>query len=134
MPKCQVAVGVVWDKNNQVLITKRPYHVAQGGLWEFPGGKIEEHETPNEALLRELHEEIGIRVKKSQFMMQIEEPNEDNSLCLIVFHVVAFDGLAKPLAEQLDLQWVKPTDLSQYTFPDTNKAIISQLANSQVSF
>ncbi|MDX1824308.1 MAG: NUDIX domain-containing protein, partial [Thiohalomonadales bacterium] len=55
-----VAVGVVRNSQGQLLIAKRPAHVHQGDRWEFPGGKIESGETPQQALQRELHEEVGI--------------------------------------------------------------------------
>jgi 8-oxo-dGTP diphosphatase len=58
-----VVAAALIDVDGRVLIAKRPPHKSQGGLWEFPGGKIEPHETPEAALIRELDEELGIHVK-----------------------------------------------------------------------
>ena len=73
-----MAVGVIFDnqQSDQILIAKQPQHLHQGGLWEFPGGKVAAGETVDQALKRELFEELGITVTQSQ-LMQVEHNYSD---------------------------------------------------------
>ena len=66
-----VAVGVILDSSRRVLLTRRAADSHQGGLWEFPGGKVEPGESLAVALARELHEELGIRVRRSSPLLEV---------------------------------------------------------------
>jgi 8-oxo-dGTP diphosphatase len=121
----EVAVGVI-KQGNKIYISKRADDLHQGGKWEFPGGKREANETIEQALSRELFEEIGIQVtEQSQFML-IEHDYGDKKVCLDVRLVEGFEGQASHQEGQQS-QWVDITDLSQFTFPDANKVIIDKL-------
>jgi 8-oxo-dGTP diphosphatase len=108
------------------LITKRPEHVHQGGLWEFPGGKLETGETPNEGLARELFEELGIRVRSSRPLIRVHHDYGDRHVLLDVHRVVAFAGDPRGREGQ-PLAWVHPEDMVAETFPAADRPIISAL-------
>ena len=127
-----VAVGVIFDnqKADQILIAKRPQHLHQGGLWEFPGGKVSEDETVDQALERELLEELGITVIQSQPLMQVQHNYSDKQVFLDIWTVTQFSGEARGLEGQ-QCQWVAIQQLlsaeSKYQFPEANKAILEKL-------
>lgn len=120
----QVAVGVIKNKRGEVLLAKRPAHVHQGGLWEFAGGKIEYGETAEQALQRELHEELGIEVSAFTPLITIPHDYDDVRVCLQVFMIQQFHGTVQSKEGQA-LCWVKPEQLQHYALPSANRAIIS---------
>lgn len=124
-----VAVGVLVNHRNQVLITKRCSEGPYGNLWEFPGGKIEAGETVTQALHRELQEELGVRCTDSQFLSEYIHQYDDCTVCLHVFIVSNYEGQISCKENQQGYQWVQPTELSLYEFPEGNKAIIRQLVD-----
>ncbi len=119
-----VAVGVVWDKAGRVMIALRHDAAHQGGLWEFPGGKIEAGETVEQALSRELEEELDISVQKMTPLIKIKHQYSDLKVQLDVWTVLDFAGKATGLEGQ-KIQWVFPEQLKQYSFPEANKPIIA---------
>lgn len=121
-----VAVGVI-RKGNQVLIAKRPQHLHCGGLWEFPGGKIEPGESPELALQRELQEEIGINIQKAQALTEIVHDYAEKSVKLYVFQVEHFHGEPRGQEGQT-IEWIDISLLSNKHFPAANQAIISLLS------
>jgi 8-oxo-dGTP diphosphatase len=120
-----VAVGVIKD-GNKIYISKRADDLHQGGKWEFPGGKREKNESIEQALARELSEEIGIKVTKQSSFMLIEHDYGDKKVRLDVRLVEEFEGVASHQEGQQS-QWVDIDNLSQYTFPDANEVIIEKL-------
>lgn len=123
----KVAVAIIIDNQQRILVTQRPLDVPQGGCWEFPGGKLEANETPEQALIREIKEEVGIEVKQCTLLGEIEHQYPDKLVQLIVFHVSEFLGTASRLEGQLDLKWVSRDLLNTDHFPDANKAIFNLL-------
>lgn len=121
----EVAVGVI-KAGNKIYISKRSDDLHQGGKWEFPGGKREVNETIEQALARELAEEIGIQVTKQSPFMLIEHDYGDKKVRLDVRLVEGFDGQASHQEGQQS-KWVEINELSQFTFPDANKVIIDKL-------
>lgn len=125
--KIHVAVGLIKNNDNQYLISKRHAHLHQGGLWEFPGGKIEANETAYTALCRELYEELNLTVKQASPFVRISYAYPDKHVCLDVWRVDDFTGdLHSPSGQAI--QWVHPAELSNYTFPAANKAILNCIA------
>ena len=129
----QIAIAVI-EKDGQILISKRAEQVHLGGLWEFPGGKVESNETLEHALQREIHEELGIRVDNMHPMMQIKHHYDEFNIQLNVFHVNDFSGVDYHLtdATQLGLEdqqvkWVDKQTLANYSFPKANQAILTAL-------
>ena len=124
----EVAVGVV-KRDNKIYISKRADDLHQGGKWEFPGGKRETNETIEQALIRELSEEIGIQVTKQSLFMLIEHDYGDKKVRLDVRLVEDFEGEASHQEGQQS-QWVDINDLNQFSFPEANKVIIDKLIAS----
>lgn len=121
-----VAVGVIQNTDGQILIARRAETAHQGGLWEFPGGKVDAGETLHQALTRELREELAIDVERTEPLIQIRHDYPDKSVLLDIHKVTAFSGVAQGNEGQ-PILWLFPSELSQYTFPAANKAIITAL-------
>ncbi|CAG8998683.1 MAG: CTP pyrophosphohydrolase [Candidatus Celerinatantimonas neptuna] len=129
----QVVVGVIVI-DGQVLIAKRATHQHQGGLWEFPGGKIESHESEITALSRELNEELGILIVESacEKMLDLEHQYPDLKVALHIYQVTQFHGDVSGKEGQPVL-WVSKEDLQQYDFPQANEPILQMLLNAKSS-
>jgi 8-oxo-dGTP diphosphatase len=131
-----VAVGVIFNsQQNQILIAKRPEHLHQGGLWEFPGGKVSAGERVDQALKRELIEELGITVIGAQPLMVVEHDYSDKQVFLDIWTVTQFTGNAQG-AEGQQIKWVDLPELyrpeSQYNFPQANQAILDKLKSLNI--
>ncbi len=126
MKRLQVAVGVVKNTQGQVLISLRDEALHQGGLWEFPGGKIESGESPEHALVRELKEELGLNVNPNLVLplITVKHQYSDLAVQLNVFLVEDYLGEAISCEGQA-FKWVEPTDLKNHQFPEANQPIIA---------
>jgi 8-oxo-dGTP diphosphatase len=117
-----VAVGLIVQEG-KALIAWRDAKRHQGNRYEFAGGKVDAGETAHEALVRELHEELGITVTQSRFLHALHHHYVDKHVCLQVFYVDAFEG--EPVGrEGQPLRWVPVEDLPLLTFPDANAPIV----------
>ena len=123
MSQVHVAVGVILDDRDRVLISRRADDAHQGGLWEFPGGKVEAGESLREALARELLEELDILVDDSEPLLEISHDYSDKSVLLDVHVVRGFRGQPRGLENQ-PLAWVSASQLSDYQFPAANVPIV----------
>lgn len=126
MQSLRVAVGVVFGRGGRILIARRAQDRHQGGLWEFPGGKVEAGETAREALVRELHEELGIGVVAASVMLDVRFDYPDRRVVLEVFRVDSYSGDARANEGQ-PLRWVLPSELGEYRFPEANGPVIEAL-------
>ena len=121
--RVHVAVGVISDGDSGILVSRRAEHAHQGGLWEFPGGKVEAGETVQQALHRELLEELAIEVQACEPLLTIVHDYSDKSVLLDVWWVSAFSGEPHGREGQ-PLRWVAGRDLRNLDFPKANEAII----------
>lgn len=126
----KVAVAIIVDEENRVLITRRPLHAPHGGMWEFPGGKLEAEELPSSALIREIKEEVGIDILDYSFLGEVIHNYGTKTVNLLVFRVDHYQGNALCCESQMDLRWVSVGNLSNYEFPEANFKII-ELIESQ---
>src|SRR6056300_1186986 len=93
MKEIHVVAGIIYnDTRDQILIAKRPDHLHQGGLWEFPGGKVDEGESVESALQRELLEELDIGVSEAEPFQQIAHRYPDKAVFLDFWKVYNFSG------------------------------------------
>lgn len=129
MTTINVAVAVIINKKNQVLIARRGTHQHQGDKWEFPGGKIEKGETSKEALIREIREEVGIIITSVEFMLEISHVYDDKNVLLNVFCVEKWQGTAVGNEGQ-PIKWVDKNALNTYEFPAANAEIVTLLSLS----
>jgi 8-oxo-dGTP diphosphatase len=122
-----VACALV-DADKRVLIAQRPEGKALAGLWEFPGGKMDAGERPEQALIRELHEELGIRVKEPCLA-----PLTFASYAYPEFHLLMplyicrrWEGMVQPREEQI-IKWVMARELRQFAMPPADEPLIPAL-------
>jgi 8-oxo-dGTP diphosphatase len=132
MKRVHVAVGVVVDGDRRILVARRPDHVHQGGLWEFPGGKVETGETVEVALVRELAEELAIEVVRCQPLIAVQHDYADKAVLLDVWWVDDFRGEAHGREGQ-PWQWIAAADLHTLSFPAANQPIIAAIEKQLAS-
>lgn len=124
MKRIHVAAAVIRGEDGRILIARRADDQHQGGLWEFPGGKVEAGEAVERALARELEEELGIRPTAARPLIQVRHDYPDKQVLLDVWEVSAFTGEPHG-AEGQPLAWVSPRQLPEYEFPAANRPIIA---------
>ena len=120
-----VAAIALIDKDGRVLIAQRPAGKSMAGMWEFPGGKVEDGETPEAALIRELHEELGIETWSSCLapLTFASHSYPDFHLIMPLFACRKWDGI--PIArEGQTLAWVRPEKLRDYPMPPADIPLI----------
>ena len=121
LKRIHVVAGVIYHPSKQqVLIARRPEHLHQGGLWEFPGGKVAQGESAQQALFRELKEELAIEVNASTPLLCTAHDYSDKPVLLDVWAVNGFDGQAQGNEGQR-IKWVDISALSDYEFPAANR-------------
>jgi 8-oxo-dGTP diphosphatase len=126
MKNIEISIAIVKNPQDLFLICLRPDHVHQGGKWEFPGGKVEKNETAEQAMLRELKEEVAITAVDYRLLETTFFDYGDKQLNLHFFLVDKFTGEALGKEGQA-MQWVNKAELDNYSFPDANAAIIKKL-------
>lgn len=126
LPHKRIGVAVVWNEQGQILIDRRPQSGLLGGLWEFPGGKIEPGETVEACIQRELQEELAIDVEVGDRLITIDHTYSHFKVTLNVFHCRHVSGDPQPI-ECDEVRWVDVTDLDQFPFPKANGQIIDAI-------
>ena len=124
-----VAVAVITDAQQRILITRRALHASSGGLWEFPGGKLEKEEPAEAALIREIKEEVGLDVMAYDYLSEVRYVYAEQAISLLVYHVHQFQGEAACCEAQMDLRWVDFARLNDFQFPAANIEIIKLIGN-----
>lgn len=125
-PQKIIGVAVIWNDQKQILIDRRRPEGAMGGLWEFPGGKVEPGETIQECIQREISEELGIVIEVGEHLITIDHTYTDLRVTLTVHHCRHLTGIPQPL-ECDEIRWVGLADLEQFAFPKANVQIIGAL-------
>ncbi len=122
----EVVAGVITDKRGRILLSRRTPNRDMPGLWEFPGGKREQGETPEAALVRELDEELGIRVTVGPPLMTVPQAYPGKRLTLDVRHVAQWTGTPRGREGQA-LAWVAPEALARYSMPPADLPVVAAL-------
>lgn len=122
-----VAVALL-DTDHRILLAQRPEGKSFAGLWEFPGGKIEGFETPEAALVRELHEELGIETKENCLapLSFVSHPYEKFHLLMLLYVCRRWEGEVSSKEGQ-QLQWVRAADLRKIPMPPADEPLIPPL-------
>ena len=121
-----VAIGIIIDTENKVLLNKRKKNTTLSGYWEFPGGKIKPNETLNQALSRELFEELGIKIGTTDPLDSIEYQYAVHDVVLLPFRIIDYTGTPKGLEGQ-ELMWCSFNQLQNVNILPANRFFIEML-------
>ena len=122
----RVVAAALCDARGQVLIAQRPEPKHMAGRWEFPGGKVAAHESEHDALLRELREELGVRVRQPEFCLRLDHSYPDRTVELSFWIVREFSGEPRGLDGQR-LKWVPVERLAQEDILEADRPFIEAL-------
>ena len=122
-----VVAALVRDANRRILLSKRRDDQPMGGLWEFPGGKVEEGESPTEALTREIQEELGCAVEVGRIDDVVFHRYREFDLLMLVYHCVLLE--APRAVEVAELAWVAPEDLLKFEVLPADVPICRRLSS-----
>ena len=126
IPHKQIGVAVIWNDEGQILIDRRRQEGLLGGMWEFPGGKIEPGETVEACVRREIQEELGIEVTVGDRLITVEHAYTHFRVTLYVHHCQYVSGEPRPI-ECDEIRWVSVDELDEYPFPKANTRIIEAI-------
>lgn len=120
----RVVAGIIWNQDrSQILLSRRKSTQEFAGLWEFPGGKVEQDEADQTAIIRELKEELAIEVTELFFALQFRYDYPHKSIDFMIYDITRFTG--EPIgAESQEVAWFSKEALSALPFPEANKKIV----------
>ena len=121
----EVVAALIW-RGEKFMICQRPAHKARGLLWEFVGGKVEVGESPEEALIRECREELGVSLSVGEVFMDVTHEYPDLLVHLTLFHATIAEGEPKML-EHNDIKWITPREIPNYDFCPADVEILEKL-------
>jgi 8-oxo-dGTP diphosphatase len=113
-------------KGDKVLVGQRPVGHSLAGHWEFPGGKIEKNESPEEALARELREELGIEADIGTLKLASSHTYGETGIVIMFYEVLFWKGEPKTV-HHMELRWIEPEELKTLNIPDANRKILDRL-------
>lgn len=124
-----VVAGALTDSAGRVLVAQRPFAKEHGGLWEFPGGKVEPGESPESALVRELEEELGVSIDAADLrpVAFASEPRGRRHLVLLLYRVERWQGEPEAI-DAAAIRWVMPDELAALDMPPADVTLSSVLA------
>lgn len=127
-PKINVVAAVIVNQRNNILITKRLPDSHLSGFWEFPGGKIDEDESPEQALRREIKEELDVEIEIIRLLWQqdFEYPEKKIHIAFYQCRLLSDEQQIKPL-EVADYHWIKIDEFNRFPFPPADDAFIQKL-------
>ncbi|EPF20824.1 8-oxo-dGTP diphosphatase [Cedecea davisae] len=129
MKQLQIAVGIIRNPQGEIFITQRAADAHMANKWEFPGGKIEAGESPEQALIRELQEETGIAAQKAELFETLEYQFPDRHISLWFYLVEQWEG--EPWGKEGQPgRWVAQHQLIADEFPPANEPVIQKLLNA----
>ena len=126
-PHFNVTAGLIW-KDEKVLIAKRPKGSHLEGLWEFPGGKQEKGESLRDCLVREIREELGLKIKAHGLLLTIKHEYDNKMISLHVFNCITLAGKPKALQGQ-EIRWVDPAELCKLNLPPPDALVVEAICS-----
>jgi 8-oxo-dGTP diphosphatase len=129
----QVVAAIIERADRRILIGQRRRNDTSPLKWEFPGGKMRENETPEEALARELREELGAEMRRAVEvgLVEYQYPNSPNRLKIRFFAAEIAEGVVEPKCFE-QILWVLPRELGEYDFLDANRELIARIATGKL--
>ena len=126
-PNPKIVIAAVIEKDGRILIARRKRGKQHPGKWEFPGGTLEEGETHEQCLKRELQEELAATAEVGDLVCASEyKYTPDYTIRLLAYRATVTSGIFS-LNDHEEVRWAKPTDLANYDFPEADRAIIEEL-------
>jgi 8-oxo-dGTP diphosphatase len=120
-----VVTGLI-RKGDKVLVGQRPVGNTLAGQWEFPGGKIEKNESPEQALIRELREELGIEAEVGELKLASTHTYGETGIVILFYEILFWKGEPKNI-HHMEIRWILPTELKELAIPDANRRILGRL-------
>lgn len=130
-PHKKIGVAVIINEKQEILIDKRLPTGLMANLWEFPGGKIEAGETPQDCIKREIKEELGVDIVVNYHLIDITHTYSEFMVTLSVYMCHIITGKPQPL-QCAEIRWITVSQLHNFEFPSANQAIISAIENNDV--
>ncbi|MES2253089.1 MAG: (deoxy)nucleoside triphosphate pyrophosphohydrolase [Pseudomonadota bacterium] len=127
LPIVYVVAGVFQNKKREILLIQRPKDKPMPGLWEFPGGKIEKGETPEEALIRELKEEIALTPLNIKPLSFVSHTYDTFHIILLPYLVTEWEGTFDLLEHQQGYMWVMLEDMHNFSKPTASQKVIEYI-------
>ena len=121
----EVVAALIWDKD-KFMICQRPAHKARGLLWEFVGGKVEEGETKEQALVRECQEELSVTLSVGDVFMDVVHEYPDITVHLTLFNATIAEGVPQKL-EHNDIRWISVSEIDNYNFCPADIKILDRI-------
>ena len=121
-----VVAAVIFNEDNKILIAQRNLKKSQGGLWEFPGGKIESGETREHAIVREIKEEMNIEIEVEKYLAEKVFEYPEKTINLIALKCKIINGKIT-LNEHEDAKWINKNELTNYNFAPADRFIIEKI-------
>lgn len=129
VPPVYVCAAIFQRSDHCILLVQRPLNKSMGGMWEFPGGKIDTHERPEDTIIREVFEEIGLIIHEKDLepLTFISHTYEKFHLNMFAYRCKNWEGDVTLKENQQDFAWVHPHNLSHYLVPPADEPIIQRL-------
>ena len=124
-----VGTAIIVDKDGKILIGQRPEGKALAGLWEFPGGKIEDGESIEQCIKREIFEELNVQCEVGEFLLTVSRSYEHGDFQLMVYLAKIIDVENLKANVHQNLRWVTANEMNNYEFPPADVEIIEYLQN-----
>ena len=128
LPHKRIGVAIIRNRQGKILIDRRRKKGEMGGLWEFPGGKIEKNETVEECITREIKEELALEIAVGKCLTVVNHIYSAFKITLFVHECQYLGGKPQPIACD-EICWVNLKEINQYNFPEANREIIATLKN-----
>ena len=120
--------AAIIERDGKVLMARRRKEVGFGGFWEFPGGKLEDGETPEKGLEREIAEELGVRIRVGEPLHSVTYRSPALSIELLAYRAVLISGEFK-LTDHDEIRWAEPSELEESTFSEPDRPVVRLLVS-----